>query len=72
MRNAAATASGDCLSIATALFIACIALSVSFAETALTVCSEFAPPAVASFCETTGATFWKPKMCFVSVSTVYF
>ena len=36
LRNAPATAAGDCLSIATALFMARIAAVVSFAETALT------------------------------------
>ena len=25
-----------------------------------------------NFCDTTGATFWKPKMCLSSTSSVYF
>jgi hypothetical protein len=33
---------------------------------------NFGPSWLTSFFETTGTTFWKPKMCFVSVSTVYF
>jgi hypothetical protein len=54
------------------LFIARIAPSVSFAETALTALADAEPPAAARLRETTGATLWKPKMCLVSVSTVYF
>ena len=49
-----------------------IAGRVSFAETALTVFVKFEPAAWATEALTIGATFWKPVMCFGSVSTVYF
>jgi len=64
-----ATAAGNFLSTATALFIAIVAGIVSFAETAFTVSTSVG--SAASAFVSTGTTFWKPKMCFVSVSTVY-
>jgi hypothetical protein len=66
-----ATATGVFLSIATALFIAIIAWFVSLAETAFTVEVNVEPPAETSDFFTTGATFWNPKMCFVSASETY-
>ena len=45
---------------------------VSFPLTASTVWRNFGPSAATSFFETTGTEFWKPKMFFVSFSTVYF
>ena len=45
---------------------------MSLAETALTVLVKLAPAALATEAVTIGATFWKPVMCFGSVSTVYF
>src|SRR5581483_9198910 len=71
-RKAFATASGLCLSTSTALFIAIIAASVSFAETALTVLAKDEPAACATDVLTIGATFWNPVKCFGSASTVYF
>ena len=66
-----ATAAGVFLSTATALFIAIIAAFVSFALTAFTVAVNFAPYSVTSFLETTGATFWNPKMCLLSIRATY-
>ncbi len=60
LRNAAATAAGVFLSIATALFIARMAASVSFADTALIASWSSIPPAASVFFEVIGATFWKP------------
>src|SRR5262249_42205432 len=56
----------------TALFMAMIAGRVSFAETAFTVFVKSEPAGCATDVFTMGATFWKPVMCFGSVSTVYF
>ena len=63
---------GVALSTTYALFIACIAGSVSLDETALTVLTSSAPfgPVISVFFST-GATFWKPKMCLSSTSAVY-
>ena len=72
MRNALATLAADCLSTITALFIATIAFSDSFAETAFTVLVNFEPSAFATEVLTIGATFWNPVTCFGSASTVYF
>src|SRR6476646_2824029 len=52
--------------------MAIMAFSVSFAETAFTVCVNFEPSAFATDVLTSGATFWKPVTCFGSASTVYF
>src|SRR5262249_19070575 len=58
LRNAVATAAGDCLLTSTALFIAMIAGSVSFADTALTVCVNVGPSCFATEVVTIGTTFW--------------
>src|SRR3954451_20333825 len=70
-RNALATAAGLRLSMSTAAFIRRIASVVNFALTALSVSANSGPCWSSTFLETTGATFWKPKMNFGSLSTTY-
>src|SRR6266540_3289637 len=70
-RKALATAAGVFLSTATALFIAIIAAFVSFALTAFTAVVNFEPSAETSAFDVTGATFWNPKICLLSISAVY-
>ena len=70
-RNCRATSAGDCLSIATAAFICCIALVVSTLLTALSVSSNAGPSALSTLVDTIGVTFWKPKTFFGSSSTTY-
>ena len=60
-----------CWSIATALFMAMIASSVSFSVTALSVRRSRRRARRPSSWSTTGATFWKPNCAFVSSSTAY-
>ncbi len=69
--TACATAEGDCWSSWTAAFILMIAGKVSSALTLLIVCVKAGPSVWTRLFLTTGATFWKPKSFFVSVSTVY-
>src|SRR5262249_51271902 len=71
-RNWPATFAGSALLMITALFIATIASSVSFAETAFTVEVNFEPSAFATDVFTIGVTFWNPVTCFGSARTVYF
>ena len=73
-RKAEATACGDFLSIATALFIAMIAGRVSLAETASIVRRNFGPSADASLALTSGTTVCDRslKISFGSARTVYF
>src|SRR6185503_19374045 len=70
-RNCRATSAGDCLAIATAAFICCIALVVSTLLTAFSVSANAGPSAASTLVETIGVTFWKPKTFFGSSSTTY-
>jgi len=69
-RNDAATGPGCCLLSATALFMAmmaCVVSSLLILSATLRACGH----ALRLFLFMTRAMFWKPKMFFGSLSTVY-